>query len=127
MKGWEKTLVGPETSIRTALLQIDVAATQMALVVDGSRKLLGSLSDGDIRRGLIKGLQLSDPVKSCMYALGLDQSRIVATTLRSMPVGRGGLTRGNSPLAMRSLHSARYLVGKPCSCAPTCPIMLMPA
>lgn len=67
MKGWEKILVGPGTSIRAALLQIDVAGTQMALVVDGSRKLMGTLSDGDIRRGLIKGLQLSDPVKSCMH------------------------------------------------------------
>jgi dTDP-glucose pyrophosphorylase len=67
MKGWEKTLVGPETPIRAALLKIDVAGTQMALVVDGARKLLGTLSDGDIRRGLIKGLELSDPVKSCMH------------------------------------------------------------
>src|SRR5438876_5216539 len=67
MKGWERVLVAPDTTIRGALLKIDAAGTQLALVVDEQRRLLGTLSDGDIRRGLIKGLELSDPIKSCFY------------------------------------------------------------
>ena len=67
MRGWEKVLIGPDTTIRSALLAIDSAATQLALVVDKERKLLGTLSDGDVRRGLIRGMQLSDTVKSCMH------------------------------------------------------------
>lgn len=68
MKGWEKVLIGPDTTIRGALLAIDAAATQLALVVDQDRRLLGTLSDGDIRRGLIRGMQLSDAVESCMHS-----------------------------------------------------------
>jgi dTDP-glucose pyrophosphorylase len=67
MRNWERILIGPETSIRDALLKIDAAGTQIALVVDEQRRLLGTLSDGDIRRGLINGLQLSDPIKPCMH------------------------------------------------------------
>ena len=35
------------------------------------------------------------------------------TTLRSMPVGRGGLDFGSSPLATRSVQSPKYLNGTP--------------
>lgn len=67
MKIWEKVLVSPQTPLREAIARIDAAGTQMALVVDEQRRLLGTLSDGDIRRGLLKGLDLSDAVEQCMY------------------------------------------------------------
>lgn len=67
MKTWEQVLVGPHAAIREALLKIDSAGTQIALVVNSQRRLLGTLSDGDIRRGLLKGLSLSDPVEKCMH------------------------------------------------------------
>ena len=68
MNTWEQVLVGPRGTIREALLKIDSAATQIALVVDSQCRLLGTLSDGDIRRGLLKGLSLSDPIEKCMHA-----------------------------------------------------------
>lgn len=67
MKTWERTLVGPELTLREALTVIDRAGSQMALVVDGDRHLLGTLSDGDARRGLLKGLTLSDKVSAAMH------------------------------------------------------------
>jgi len=67
MKNWERTLIGPNTALREALIRIDGAGAQMALVVDAQRRLLGTLSDGDVRRGLIRGMNLSDPVESAMY------------------------------------------------------------
>jgi dTDP-glucose pyrophosphorylase len=68
MKDWEKVLVGPRATLREALIKIDAAGSQMALVVDEERRLLGTLSDGDVRRGLIKGLNLSDRVEQAMFA-----------------------------------------------------------
>ena len=46
MKGWEQTLVSAGTSLREALETIDRGGCQIALVVDGERRLLGTLSDG---------------------------------------------------------------------------------
>jgi len=66
MKHWETVLVGNGTSLREALIKINEAATQMALVVDDHRRLLGTLSDGDVRRALIRGLSIADPVERAM-------------------------------------------------------------
>ena len=60
MVNWQNTLIEPEISIREALSTIDAAGRQMALVVDGQRHLIGTLSDGDIRRWLIGGGTIDD-------------------------------------------------------------------
>jgi dTDP-glucose pyrophosphorylase len=96
MKSWEQVLVGPTTSLRDALAVIDRTGSQMALVVDDARKLLGTLSDGDIRRALLKGVALQDPVLQAMHRnpvcahAGEDRASILATMRRrgfhQMPV-----------------------------------------
>lgn len=67
MKDWEGVLIDPGTSLRDALQAIDGASSQMALVVDEKRRLLGTLSDGDVRRALLRGLVLTDAVALAMY------------------------------------------------------------
>jgi len=68
MKHWESTLVAPDTTLREALEVIDRTGTQIALVVDSGRRLVGTLSDGDARRGLLRGLALGDRVAAAMHA-----------------------------------------------------------
>jgi dTDP-glucose pyrophosphorylase/CBS domain-containing protein len=67
MKRWEITLVTPSTSLRDALRAIDRASSHIALVTDENRRLLGTLSDGDARRGFLKGMSLDDPVSGVMH------------------------------------------------------------
>ena len=85
MKNWERVLVTRGTSLRDALLKINEGATQMALVVDANRRLVGTLSDGDVRRALINGLNISDPVERAMNSsprtLPADADRAVARSL----------------------------------------------
>lgn len=64
---YEDALVGPDATIREVLENINTASTQMALVVDEQGRLLGTATDGDIRRGLLAGLQLHSPVGQCMH------------------------------------------------------------
>lgn len=66
MTKWRNALIPPETSIQEALAHINSAATQIALVVDEAGVLLGTLSDGDVRRALLTGKSLTDPVARCM-------------------------------------------------------------
>ena len=87
MKAWERTLVAPEMTLREALETIDRAGSQMALVVDANRRLLGTLSDGDARRGLLKGLSLRDTVAKAMHlnptvAGSADDRRSILSTMR---------------------------------------------
>ena len=67
MKRWETALITPDTTLREALERIDRAGSQIALVVDTERRLLGTLSDGDIRRGLLRGLSLAEKVTTAMH------------------------------------------------------------
>lgn len=60
MRLWEKALIGPEATFRDALVSIDSTGMGMSLIVDGERRLLGVLSDGDLRRALIRGAGLED-------------------------------------------------------------------
>lgn len=66
MKNWEDVLIAPTASLRTALNCIELAGSRIALVVDSQRHLKGTLSDGDIRRALLNGLDLEDAVSLAM-------------------------------------------------------------
>jgi len=68
MKDWKKVLVSPETTIRDTIRIIDEGALQIALVLDENNRFLGTVTDGDIRRAILKGMLLEEPVKSIMNA-----------------------------------------------------------
>jgi dTDP-glucose pyrophosphorylase len=55
------------STIKKALQIINNGAMQIALVVDENKKLLGTLSDGDIRRGLLNNLSLDDSIESIIF------------------------------------------------------------
>jgi dTDP-glucose pyrophosphorylase len=63
---WQQVLIRAETTLRTTIEVIDRAALQIALVVDDEDKLLGVVTDGDIRRALIRGLTLEHCVSEVM-------------------------------------------------------------
>lgn len=64
MNSWKKAAVDSNAAIRDALKVIDRAAINVALVVDGDDRLIGLVTDGDVRRGLLRGLTLDDPVEA---------------------------------------------------------------
>jgi dTDP-glucose pyrophosphorylase len=58
MRQYQHILLTPDSTIRRALEVIDTGAMKIALVVDEQQKLLGTISDGDIRRAILKGIGL---------------------------------------------------------------------
>lgn len=67
MKNIEDTIVKESTSILEVLQIIDKSSKQLAIVVDENKKLLGTISDGDIRRALLKNISLNEPVKNIYF------------------------------------------------------------
>lgn len=63
---WKNVLINTENTIREALEIINNEALRVALVIDEKQHLVGIVTDGDIRRGLLNNLQLSDPISSIM-------------------------------------------------------------
>ena len=67
MKNYKNILLKPISTIKEALHIINNGAMQIALVVDENEKLLGTLTDGDIRRGLLDNLSLEDSIESIIF------------------------------------------------------------
>ncbi|KOO06682.1 nucleotidyltransferase family protein [Vibrio hepatarius] len=63
---WQKILVCSSETIRSVLEIIDQQALKLALVVDDKNKLLGTVSDGDIRRAILSDASLEDKVATVM-------------------------------------------------------------
>lgn len=66
MKPWRKALVNSDATLEQAIEVLDKAALRIALVVDANDTLLGTLTDGDVRRALLKHLPLETPVNQVM-------------------------------------------------------------
>jgi len=66
MNYWKEILVLPETPIREAIRVLDQNAKQILLVVDGENRLMGTVTDGDIRRGILKGISLDEHTSRIM-------------------------------------------------------------
>ena len=60
MKDWRKVLISPSATLRETIQVIDSGALKIALVVDDKNRLLGTITDGDIRRGILKGFTLEE-------------------------------------------------------------------
>lgn len=63
---WRNVLLSQEATIHDAILIIDKEALRLALVVDENNHLLGTVTDGDIRRALINQKSLASPVSEIM-------------------------------------------------------------
>lgn len=65
-KNWTETLVDAGTPILKAIETINRGSLQVALVVDDNRRLLGMITDGDVRRAILKNISLDSPVEAIM-------------------------------------------------------------
>ncbi|MDW3206337.1 MAG: sugar phosphate nucleotidyltransferase [Alphaproteobacteria bacterium] len=56
------------TDIRSVLERFNAAARQIGCIVAEDGALIGTVTDGDIRRGMLAGAVLEDPIDRCMNA-----------------------------------------------------------
>jgi len=66
VKDIAEALVGPDTPVRAVIEVINRTAIQIALVVDGTQRLLGTVSDGDVRRAILAGRPIDVPASTIM-------------------------------------------------------------
>ncbi len=105
MKDWQRSLIGPEATFRDALKAIDATGAGMALIVGDDRRLIGVLSDGDLRRALIRGAGLEDAAVGAANRepLCIDQHQDRAATL--------AMLRAHSLRQLPVLDGERRVVG----------------
>lgn len=62
----ESLLVGLSASVKEVIAKIDFGQAGIVLVVDKERRLLGTITDGDVRRALLAGFDLGAPISSLL-------------------------------------------------------------
>lgn len=67
MKRWESACVSPNTSFEEAIGVLDREALRIVMVIDSEGRLLGTLTDGDVRRALLKHIPMDASVKDTMF------------------------------------------------------------
>ena len=67
MYDWRKIILKQTDTMQQAIEVLNVESLQIALVVNDADQLVGTITDGDIRRGLIKHLGFDTPVGNFMF------------------------------------------------------------
>lgn len=63
---WRRAVLPADATLQQAIRNLDESALQIALVVSPEGTLLGTITDGDIRRALLRGLELGSSIGTIM-------------------------------------------------------------
>tara|TARA_Y100001970_G_scaffold294127_1_gene447190 strand:- start:33820 stop:34884 length:1065 start_codon:yes stop_codon:yes gene_type:complete len=64
----EKLTCSPDSTVRSVLVRIDRSSPNLfQIVIDDMGRVIGTVTDGDVRRGMLAGVSLDDPIRSCMH------------------------------------------------------------
>ena len=103
-------IVAESATVLDAVMAIESSESKTVFVLDAQRRLIGSVTDGDVRRGILRGIALADsvalvmnksPISICDGKLSvgerdLEDARFVAVTDGS-GLFLGVLKRGGHP------------------------------
>lgn len=95
-QSWHNALLASDATLQQAIQNLNNSALQIAMVVAPDGVLLGTLTDGDIRRGLLRGLDMKSSISSIVYRepfvapLELNRATVLqlmrANKIRQLPV-----------------------------------------
>jgi len=109
----DKVTISPEGTLRDALQLINSQALQVALVTDNEQHLLGIITDGDIRRGLLNNLSLDALVTQVMNtnprtASPSASKKTLLQLMQQHSILSIPLVKDNILVGLETLKSAQY-------------------
>ncbi|MCK5110894.1 MAG: nucleotidyltransferase family protein [Arcobacteraceae bacterium] len=67
MKNIQNIIVKTTDTIKETLQIIDTQALRIAVVIDDEKKVIGTICDGDIRRAILKGFDVNEPIEDVYF------------------------------------------------------------
>jgi len=64
---WQKALLSEDVSVHDVIKNLDKVAIKIVLIASKNGKLVGTISDGDIRRALLRGLNLKSSINDVIH------------------------------------------------------------
>lgn len=89
MISWTNVVLSTDATLTDAIRCIDASALQVALVIGADGRLVGVLTDGDVRRALLRGVAMDMSVRGAMNpqpltaTVGTSRERLVAEMRRN--------------------------------------------
>ena len=93
---WRQAILPANSTIEDSIRNLNQTTIKIIMVVNEVGELVGTISDGDIRRGLLKGLDINSPIASVIHrnalvlppAMGRDtvMQLMVANKIQQIPV-----------------------------------------
>lgn len=111
---FHQMLIGPSASIRDAMRAIDRGAQNIALIVDDANRFVGTISDGDVRRAILRGLDLDSPAsphvnQAAITARPEDSRAGILDLMRARLVSQVPVVDYSGRVV--GIHSLRELIG----------------
>lgn len=104
-RDWRTALLQVPSTLQHAIASLNASALQIVLVTDAQQRLIGTVTDGDVRRGLLRGLTLD----SALDAIVVRDALVVPPTLTRETVRR--LMQANEIHALPVVDDQRVVVG----------------
>ena len=115
----ENILLNEESNIEDALKAIDIGAVGILLIIDTNFNFIGTITDGDIRRAILKGLGLEDPIKDIInrnpiYVKDSEtmediKNKFIKHAIKQLPV----INSQNKVVNLISINDILVIKGKP--------------
>jgi len=100
VNSWERALIAPDATLHDALEMLDRVGCKVLMVATPDRRLLGTLSDGDVRRALLKGADLTHLIDTVMNrephcAASSESDAAILATMRQAALHQIPVVDGN--------------------------------
>ena len=102
---WRNALVPADATLQQVIRNLDDSSLQISLVISPDEFLVGTITDGDIRRGLLRGLDMNSSIDSIIH-----HDAMVAPPQMSRDLAMH-LMQANSVSALPVLNESRKVVG----------------
>lgn len=96
MQNWKNAILLESATVQEAIVNLNDLGFQIVLICNDKNKLIGTISDGDIRRGLLKGMQLNSSVEPIIrrdplivpetLPIDLVQQLMIVNKIRQVPI-----------------------------------------
>lgn len=108
---WKNVCIYENATIRDALIAIDSEPLRVALVVNWKNDLVGVISDGDIRRGILNGLRVQDEIseiinKNPITAQSNTPQAQLVDTMNELDILFIPILEGQKLVGLETLHDA---------------------
>lgn len=105
VSNWREALLSSAATLEQAIQCLNNTGIQIVLIVDETGNFVGTVTDGDIRRGLLRGLNLNSPIETVV----LKSPLVVPPQMKSDMVAH--LMRANRIHQLPVVDESRKVVG----------------